>query len=281
MKLPINSSFSLFYKVEGEGIPLLLLHGFTGTHHTWDPFVEEWKDQFQLICVDIVGHGESQVQGEDSCNSHFYTMEEMASALIKLLEHLKVNHVLVIGYSMGARLGLYFTCRHPNRVIGLVMESGSPGLKTEEERLERKRRDEELAERILNEGVLSFVNDWESIPLFETQKRLPLPVQEAVRSERLGQTAEGLAGSLRGMGTGSQPSLWEDLELVEPPVWLITGEWDKKFIDIAKEMYGRLTHVYMSIVPEAGHAVHVEQFEIFAKIIKDEVYPVIGYLNQD
>ncbi len=52
----------------------------------------------------------------------------------------------------------------------------------------------------------------ESIPLFETQKRLAQNVQEAVRKERLANNQKGLANSLRGMGTGAQPSWWNELK---------------------------------------------------------------------
>ena len=51
---------------------------------------------------------------------------------------------------------------------------------------------------------------WENIPLFETQKRLAQNVQEAVRKERLANNPKGLANSLRGMGTGTQPSWWNE-----------------------------------------------------------------------
>lgn len=281
MKLPINASFALHYEIEGEGIPLLLLHGFTGTLNTWQGFVGEWDTHFQLIMVDVVGHGKSLVNEDQAHSASFYTMEAMSEALIQLLDHLQLEKILVLGYSMGARLALYLATHYPERLSGLVLESGSPGLRTAEEQESRRRSDEALAERILKEGVVPFVDYWESISLFETQKQLPERIQRSIREERLRQTASGLSGSLRGMGTGVQPSLWERLEELNCPVWLIVGESDQKFVGIARDMYDQLPHVYLSVVSDAGHAVHVEQFDFFAKIIRDEVFPVIHYLNQN
>ena len=75
---------------------------------------------------------------------------------------------------------------------------------------------------------------WENIPLFETQKRLAQNVQEAVRKERLANNSKGLANSLRGMGTGAQPSWWNELQNLKMPVLLMNGEYDEKFFCILK-----------------------------------------------
>ena len=122
------------------------------------------------------------------------------------------------------------------RVSSLILESASPGLKTEAARIERRKADHILSERIHNEGISSFVKFWEDIPLFDSQKKLPIEKQLIIRRERLRQNAVGLANSLLGIGTGSQPSYWKILNSVKLPVLLITGEIDKKFVNIAREM---------------------------------------------
>ena len=74
--------------------------------------------------------------------------------------------------------------------------------------------------------------------------------------------------SLRMMGTGSQPSLWEKLTEVTKPVLLIVGEKDDKFRDIAGRMAERLPDVRIDVVPEAGHNVHCGQPERYANIVE-------------
>src|SRR5699024_12540594 len=92
---------------------------------------------------------------------------------------------------------LSFAMTFPEFVKSLVLESSSPGLQSAEERKQRQDRDEKLAQRILNEGVESFVQFWENIPLFDTQKSLPSAVRQEIQQERLSQQAQGLADSLR------------------------------------------------------------------------------------
>ena len=249
----------------GDGIPLLLLHGFTGSSRTWDPFLPFWNGRFRTIAVDIVGHGKTDAPGDPS----LYTMERTVDDLAAILDRLEVDKAAVLGYSMGGRLALSFAVLRPERVRGLVLESTSPGLKTEEERKARRKQDEELAERIEKNGIEWFVNYWENIPLFRTVKRLPADVQQKIREDRLRQRPEGLANSLRGMGTGAQPSWWDRLETIPAPVLVMAGELDEKFVGIAREMVPRLARATFVAVKDAGHAIHAEQAETFRSVVQD------------
>lgn len=248
------------YEVYGEGPPVVLLHGFTSSSATWSSFVSEYKSAFQLIVIDLPGHGQTKLQAPR-------TMATCCEDLQQILTHLHVSSFHLVGYSMGGRTALSFALTYPEMVKSLILESSSPGLATEKERQERIMHDERLAQRIEKEGIKSFVNYWENIPLFRTQKKLPKSVQEAIRIERLGQTKTGLANSLRYMGTGKQPSWWEQLSHFKKPVLLIVGEDDAKFINFNQQMKKRFPISSLEIVPRAGHAIHVEQPKIFGKLV--------------
>ena len=69
------------------------------------------------------------------------------------------------------------------------------------------------------------------------------------------------------MGTGAQPSWWNQLESVKSPVLLIVGELDKKFVNINEDMQHLFHSADLKIVEEAGHAIHVEKPEIFDKLV--------------
>lgn len=264
MQLKVNG-ISYRVEVEGEGPPLLLLHGFTGSRKTWEPYLPSWTRRCQVVRVDLIGHGETDAP-EDPAR---YAMDRAAADLAGVLDRLDISRAHVLGYSMGGRLALSFAGWFPERVETLILESSSPGLKTEAERLARRERDESLADRIEGEGVEAFVRHWEGIPLFATQERLPEEVRRAIRRERLANRAGGLANSLRGMGTGVQPSWWEGLGEIRCPVLLITGEADAKFCRIAEAMQGRLSQSEWRIVPGAGHTVHVEEPLLFDTMVME------------
>lgn len=258
--------------IQGEGPPVLLLHGFTGSLHTWGELVETHKDSFQFIRVDLPGHGETIGDAN-------FTMESVCSDLDELLDELSLPNVHVLGYSMGGRTALSFAMLHPARVCSLILESASPGLDSTHEQLARQVKDEGLAEEIETNGVEQFVNKWENLPMFESQKTLSPDVQESIRQERLSQSASGLAASLRGMGTGIQPSWWEKLSVFPRKVLLLTGEKDDKFCNISKEMNEHFQDSTHKIFSQAGHAIHVEQPQIFGTIVREFLLEVEEYEN--
>jgi 2-succinyl-6-hydroxy-2,4-cyclohexadiene-1-carboxylate synthase len=255
------------YHVEecGSGFPLLLLHGFTGDTSTWTPFCSKWGTDSKLVIPDIIGHGKT----DSPDDWQRYRIEAAAADLAVILTTLGIERADVLGYSMGGRLALTFALLYPNRVRKLVLESASPGLGTEEERKLRCMKDAELANFIIEQGIEAFVDHWENIPLFETMKRLPIAIQSSVRAQRVRNSPMGLANSLRGMGTGSQPSWWVKLPELECPVLLLTGELDKKFCGIAAAMQKYLKNSAWVTVPDSGHAIHVEKNEKFGTIVSD------------
>jgi 2-succinyl-6-hydroxy-2,4-cyclohexadiene-1-carboxylate synthase len=242
---------------------IVFLHGFTGSTTTWHEVAKSFPD-YKIVLVDLIGHGGTE-SPEDSAR---YTMEMQIHDLDKLFTRLRLTGFVLVGYSMGGRTALAYACTHPERLGALVLESASPGLKTVAERLERQQRDSELALRILANGIASFVDNWENIPLFESQKNLPETVREAVRAERLRQNPLGLANSLIGMGTGTQASYWMKMKKLNVPVLLMTGTMDPKFGAIAEDMKQALPKVQHSVI-EAGHAIHVEKPAEFATMVKE------------
>src|SRR5262249_26017949 len=158
-----------------------------------------------------------------------YQIENAARDLCDLLKALDVPSATWLGYSMGGRLALYLALAYPHIVTTLVLESASPGLATSEARADRIRSDEPLAELIERDGIEAFTAYWESLPLFASQSD---SVRAALRPVRLKNNAHGLANSLRGMGTGAQPSLWDKLPDLTMPCLVIAGELDTKFVDI-------------------------------------------------
>lgn len=267
MKRVFVRGANYFVDISGEGEPLLLLHGFTGDYTTWNE-VAPYLPNCQCVKVDLLGHGQTTSPVESSR----YAMEEVARDLYELLQQLGYESVHVLGYSMGGRLALSFAMTYPNKVKSLILESSSPGLKTDEERSARRKVDENLASFILSEGIEAFVDYWENISLFETQKSLPKERRKQIRFQRLQNDPVGLANSLKGMGTGMQPSFWGRLHELSMPVLIICGELDVKFCRIGQQMMERLPSATLNVIPNVGHAVHVEHSQIFGKIVSEFIF---------
>lgn len=262
MKYNIND-IHYYVETRGDGFPLVLLHGFTGDITTWTPFMGCWEKHSTVIAIDIIGHGKT-----DSPKSvERYKMMSVVDDLHLIFEKLNIHKADIVGYSMGGRLALSFTMKYPHLVRKLILESSSPGLKTEEERFARKIKDEQLANFIEEKGLEAFVDYWENIPLFASQKKLPKDVQTAIREQRRKGSPIGLANSLRGMGTGVQPSWWNELPALKVEGYILTGALDKKFCRIGEEMKRLWNGAILITFEDCGHAIHVEKSEEFGKIV--------------
>ncbi len=251
----------------GDGPPLLLLHGFTGSGVTWTPHLPVLTPHVTAVAVDLIGHGGSDAPVEPL----HYRMEAQLRDLWGLADALGYAEtpIGILGYSMGARVALQMAAAMPARVSRLILEGGTPGLADEAERRARRATDERLAFEIELRGVEPFVDSWEAQLLFATQQRLPAKIRETLRRERLRNTPAGLANSVRCNSVGAQRSLWDRLNTVAMPALLIAGALDQKFADIATAMAARMPAARLAIVPDAGHAVHLEQPQEFDRLVVD------------
>lgn len=249
-------------EVSGTGPSLLLLHGFTGSAATWQPYQAAFGDM-RTIAPESLGHGRSDAPSDPAR----YRMERCIEDLTAILDSFGERRINVLGYSMGGRIALALALSHPERVAALILESASPGLASDAERRTRQAADEALADFIEREGMDRFVARWESQPLFASQQRLAEAVRARLRTQRLAGNPLGLAGSLRGLGTGAQPSFWDQLSTLAPPTMVICGALDEKFVAIGAKMAAANPRIRLESVPDAGHAVHLEQPAAFARLV--------------
>lgn len=261
MRIPVNG-IELNVCRQGNGPALLLLHGFTGSASAWQPF--DWPE-CETIAVDLPGHGDS----DKPAGAERYRMERCLEDLVALLDELDVERAAVLGYSMGGRVALHLALHAPERLWALVIESASPGIENETERTERRRSDGELADSIMRDGVAPFVDRWQAIPLFASQSRLSADARERLRQQRLRNDPAGLANSLRGLGAGEQQPVYTRLREIATPALVLAGEDDAKYRAIAERTAGALPNARLQIVPEAGHAIHLEQPQAFSAAVRE------------
>ena len=251
----------LSYFVEGEGPPITVLHGFTQAGRSWREVISKMPAGWKWIVPDLRGHGETQTRQGSPCS-----MDACMEDLLALWDDLGVERTHLAGYSMGGRLALHVAARRPDRVLSLLTIGAHAGLE-EDAREGRRRGDEGLAERIEKEGIEAFVDYWGALPLFAgLQRRGPSYVAQ-VRAERLQNHVAGLACSLRGMGAGTMEPVWNDLGQVTFPCTFVAGQQDHGYVASARRLAATVPNGKFEIVPRAGHAVHQERPDAFARLL--------------
>lgn len=236
----------------GEGPRLVFVHGFTQTASSWKPIGELFAaDGYESVVVDVPGHGAS-------ANVHL-DLRRGADMLTSLC-----GAAVYVGYSLGGRLSMHAALMHPHLVRGLAVVGASPGIADESERAARRAADNELADHIVDVGVAKFLDEWLAQPLFAG-----LTLDDRARADRLTNTPEGLAGSLRLAGAGAQGSLWPRLYEMKMPVLTIAGEQDHKFAAIGRKVSASVPRGKAIEIPEAGHAAHLQEPQLVVDSLAD------------
>lgn len=221
---------------------MVFLHGFSQTAESWKPVAEHFvRTGHQCVLVDLPGHGASAGVRADLRR----TADMLASP---------GGTGVWVGYSLGGRAALHVALMYPHLVHALVLLGANPGIDDEDERARRRADDDRLATRLLEIGVETFLDEWTALPLFGGR-----PITEAERADRLRNTTEGLASSLRLAGTGAQDSLWPRLRELNMPVLALAGERDEKFAAIARQLADAAPRGEWALVPGAAHAAHLER----------------------
>lgn len=255
----------LSYFVAGEGAPVTLLHGFTQSGRSWRELISHMPEGWKWIVPDLRGHGQTQIGPGARCS-----MDACTDDLVALWEELDVGRTHLVGYSMGGRLALHVAARRPERLLSLVTIGAHAGL-DDDARAGRRQGDEALAERIEKDGIEPFVDYWGSLPLFAGLQRRGEAYVAQLRAERLQNHVTGLACSLRGMGAGVMEPVWDDLGRVNVPCTFVAGQLDHGYVASARRLAASVPHGQVEVVPRAGHAVHQERPDAFARVLADHL----------
>ncbi len=242
----VNINFEYFNSFEQKKNTVLMLHGFTGKLDDWREIHGSLNPNFNYIGIDLVGHGKSD-----------------------LLVNLSIEQAIIFGYSMGGRAALNFAINHPNKIRGLILESTTAGIGNEKDRMVRIRSDEELADYIESHSIEKFIDLWMSKDIFNTQRRFSNEKLNDIRKKKTLNSKIGLANSLRGFGTGRMDYFGSNLDQINCPVLLITGELDTKFTKINSVLKKIFQNAKHKTIKNAGHNTHIEEPERFVTITNE------------
>jgi 2-hydroxy-6-oxonona-2,4-dienedioate hydrolase len=238
-----------------RGVPLLLLHGLGGSIESWNNNINFLSTKFRIIALDLPGFGLSD-KPKISYSIKFYV-----NFLEKFIQRIKLNHLFIIGSSLGGHIAVEFTVINRKMVDKLILISPAGSLpKSFKGTKELKRyfrivnaRSSEEISRILISIDNSMVNRSYAESMYE---RLSLPgAKQAFIS--------ALKGSARAQRYNNQ------LEKIDTSMLLIWGKKDRmiplKFIRPFME-HGNSRII---IIENCGHRPHVENPRLFNKVVKD------------
>ena len=220
--------------------PLVLLHGFGGTHRAWDGVTRRLDPERYLpIALDLPGHG----KGAGAIQA--ITFEGCVQAVLAAAP----ERFTLCGYSLGGRIALHVALAAPDRVERLVLVSCSAGIADPRERAGRRESDLRLAHELEAGSYERFIERWRAQPLFAAD---PPRVRELAIADQRRNDPRALAAVLRGVGVGEMEPLWGRLGELTMPATVVAGERDAAYREIAQRMSELLPAGEMRVLP-GGH----------------------------
>jgi pimeloyl-ACP methyl ester carboxylesterase len=238
----------LAYEVSGQGLPIVLLHGFPFNRTLWREQVEALRERYTVITVDLRGFGETPASQAPA------TMDEMAGDVAALLDSLRIERVVLGGLSMGGYVALTFYQLFPARVRALLLADSRPYADTDEARLNR----EETAKRTLLEGMSTIADTMLPKLLAPATHAEQTQIVRRVRDMILQTDPQGAASALRGMAVRRDQT--KLLREIKCPTLIIVGSLDPITPPAdAEVMHRAIRGSRLEVIEGASHVSNVER----------------------
>lgn len=242
----------------------VLLHGFVGSSADFDPLRAHLGTEVRVHAPDWPGHG-TRAHLRSPAD---YTLEAHLRILDAILAKAG-GPVTLVGYSLGGRILQHWLASRPTLPAGsrLALVSTSPGIDDPAVREQRRIADAAVARLLREEGVPRFLHYWHSQTMFQPLTRLPREQLAPILRRRTASDPEGLALSLEGVGAGAIPGTAHRLPKINLPTVIVTGELDRRYVDLAEQMQAAIPQAASRRIPMAGHALHLEHPAALAKAL--------------
>jgi pimeloyl-ACP methyl ester carboxylesterase len=252
------------YEDEGEGHPLVLIHGLTSTLRMWDEQMPALLSKYRVVRYDCRGHGGTESPADPSA----YSQEIFIDDALGLLDALGLEKVHLCGLSMGGNIALNLALRHPDRVGAMIVASTGAGSRKDDGTIEGFK----IAADILRKGDLKrFTDAMMTSPLFEPFLKKRPDLVEVTKENLLSCNAMGLANTIRGvqLKRSSIMDLEEKLRDLSVPTLILAGDKDIACLEPAEFMNQHIPRSKLVVFSKTGHIVNRERPEDFNREVMD------------
>jgi pimeloyl-ACP methyl ester carboxylesterase len=268
------------YDDRGQGDPIVLIHGHPFDRSMWRPQVDEFAGAgsgsgtgsgsgsgpdsspgpgpgWRVIAPDLRGYGESSVVPGVT------GLDVFASDIAALLDHLKLDRVVLGGLSMGGQIVMEFYRLFPERVRGLLLADTFPRAETPEGKVSRSA----MADRVIAEGMAPYANEvLDKMVAPYNVTALP-DVAAHVLQMMCATDPQGAAAALR--GRAERPDYCELLTQVAVPALVVVGA-DDEYTPVADAefMHEQLPQSTLAVIPNAAHLPNLERPAEFNDVLR-------------
>ena len=250
--IPYKNTTLRFYE-EGEGYPIILLHGYLESLDIWDGFSEELSKEYRIISIDLLGHGKSGIIDE------VHTMEMFADAVFAILKYLQIEKCTMLGHSMGGYVTLAFLEKYSEYLDAFSLFHSTPMADNE---IKKTKRDSIIAE-IKNKKRIIICKA--HVPQTFAKDNRTKFIQEIgfAKIIAINTPEEGIIAALKGMKKRKNYS--ELLKNTKLPFLYFLGMKDNFISAKILKHFSTPTKTTIITLEHSGHQGYIEEKEITIK----------------
>ena len=240
----VYKNAKISFSSTGKGAAIVLLHGFLENSSMWNSITKELSKRNKVICIDLLGHGNSE------CIGYIHSMEIMAEAVEAVLKHLRIRKSIFIGHSMGGYVALAFADKNPQNVKGFCLMNSTSLADDDERKKLRARANKLVQDNFENMVQMSFTNLFSEESRITYKAEIKLALQDALKTP-----LQGYIACQEGMKI--RPNRIAILKNNDFKKLFIIGKKDpvlnyKELVEEAKETNSEV------VIFEEGHMSHIE-----------------------
>jgi len=248
MPTTVIRGITYHYISKGAGVPVVLLHRYTGTWLDWHNTIPSLSSRYRCIAPDQRGFGKSERLSDPSA----YTMHEYVEDIVALASHLDTEKFHLAGISMGGMIAQEFACAHQDMLLSLTLIDTAPKLP-------------EIFYDLINPQITadylknhSLEELWDF--LFQRQvKALPLTTvprtPEMIKAARLRYVEDNSPAAIMNVARMliEWQGVWNRLSEITVRTLVVVGDRDVPFVALSDQMVEALPNARRVVVPESGH----------------------------
>lgn len=261
MPKALINGVNIYYQEAGNGFPLVLCHEFAGNSESWAEQVRFFRRRYRVVAWNARGYPPTDVPEKLEA----YSQEQTVEDLQELLRHLGIGEAYIGGLSMGGAVTLAFGLKYPQMAKALIVAGAGTGSVDAES---YRKSWEEHAARMESGGMRAMAGYVRGPARVQLQRKDPEGFQEFADAF-FGHSALGSAMTFRGV-QARRPSIFdykERLPGLQVPTLILVGDEDEPCLEPALFMKRQIPHAGLVTFPQSGHAINLEEPELFNRVI--------------
>ena len=266
MPYATSNGVRLYYEETGKGIPIVWVHEFADDLHGWEGQMQYFSRRYRCIAFNARGYPPSDVPKSASKYSQAIATDDIAS----VMRHLKIRKAHIIGCSMGAYATLHFALRYPRLAISCTVIGAGYGSDPDKRR-QFLADNQAMIKRFEELGTAEAIKPYQIGPArVQFQNKNPRGFAHFC-AEFAKHSALGSANTLRGV-QGRRPTIYSlesALRKCRVPLHIMSGDEDDNCLDPGLFIKRVCPSAMLTVVPNTGHAVNLEEPVLFNSMIAE------------